>query len=195
MKRKNIMARFIVMLLIASVLIFSGCVEEGRDSDGDGWTDQQEMAAGTDIDNKDTDGDGYWDSKDENPLDPEIPEKQVSPTPSASPKPTAKVDIKSWHTVTSFSGVDDSSTTTTELFAIQGGRWRVDYNVKTDPEGGSFGVFLYSKHITPKHVETWECNEYECSGTWYIEEGRGDFYFYLIAVNIDNWELTVKDFY
>jgi hypothetical protein len=45
------------------------------DSDGDGWSDSQEISSGTDIDNKDTDGDGYWDPNDPNPLDPNIPEK------------------------------------------------------------------------------------------------------------------------
>lgn len=43
------------------------------DLDGDGWTDQQEKAAGTNPYQKDTDNDGYWDPKDPNPLDPEIP--------------------------------------------------------------------------------------------------------------------------
>lgn len=51
-----------------------------HDSDGDGWTDQQEMNAGTDPYNKDTDGDGYWDPKDDNPLDPDIPVTQTVST-------------------------------------------------------------------------------------------------------------------
>lgn len=38
------------------------------DSDGDGWTDEQERRAGTNPFVKDTDGDGSWDSKDPNPL-------------------------------------------------------------------------------------------------------------------------------
>ncbi|MFQ5842604.1 MAG: hypothetical protein ACE5I8_09225 [Thermodesulfobacteriota bacterium] len=42
--------------------------EEVVDSDGDGWTDEEEERAGTDPNNKDTDGDGIWDPQDPNPL-------------------------------------------------------------------------------------------------------------------------------
>jgi len=38
------------------------------DSDGDGWSDDQESLAGTDPFDKDTDGDGYWDPIDPNAL-------------------------------------------------------------------------------------------------------------------------------
>ena len=50
------------------------------DSDGDGWTDEQEKIAGTSPYNVDTDGDGIWDPQDPNPLDPNIPPK-ATPTP------------------------------------------------------------------------------------------------------------------
>jgi hypothetical protein len=66
------------------------------DSDGDGWSDAQELQARTDPYNKDTDGDGYWDPKDANPIDPYInivqstlcPESTLSPEPEAVPEPT-----------------------------------------------------------------------------------------------------------
>jgi hypothetical protein len=44
------------------------------DSDGDGWSDSQEISAGTNPEDKDTDDDGYWDPNDPNPLDPNVPE-------------------------------------------------------------------------------------------------------------------------
>ena len=47
------------------------------DSDGDGWTDDQERGAGTDPHNVDTDSDEIWDPKDPNPL--------VAPTPTPIP--------------------------------------------------------------------------------------------------------------
>jgi len=52
-----------------------GCPEEPEepeevDSDGDGWSDEQEQRAGTDPYNVDTDGDGIWDPRDSNPLKP-----------------------------------------------------------------------------------------------------------------------------
>lgn len=65
---------------------------KGEDSDGDGWTDAQEIKAGTDPYKKDTDNDGYWDPQDPNPLDPTIP--ILSPTltplpPAPSPMSSA----------------------------------------------------------------------------------------------------------
>jgi hypothetical protein len=50
------------------------------DSDGDGWTDEQEKIAGTSPYNVDTDGDGIWDPQDPNPLDSDIPPK-ATPIP------------------------------------------------------------------------------------------------------------------
>jgi hypothetical protein len=38
----------------------------------------------------DTDGDGYWDSKDENPLDPDIPVLRVTPTPVETATPAQR---------------------------------------------------------------------------------------------------------
>ncbi len=51
--------------------------EEEMDSDGDGWSDEQETRAGTDPDNRDTDGDGIWDPRDDNPIDPNIPKRGI----------------------------------------------------------------------------------------------------------------------
>ena len=63
------------------------------DSDGDGWTDIQEAAAGTDPHNKDTDGDGYWDRLDPNPLDPTIPLEAI---PTLDPEVAVQAAVKEW---------------------------------------------------------------------------------------------------
>lgn len=85
MKLKHIAIIGIITLL----LLASGCIQpKVVDTDGDGWSDEQELNAGTDPDNKDTDGDGYWDPLDENPLDPEIPVPSVTPTPRETVRPT-----------------------------------------------------------------------------------------------------------
>jgi len=84
----------VLIVAVASLLLSSGCIgqDEVVDSDGDGWDDEQEQLAGTDPTNVDTDGDGYWDSKDENPLDSDIPAPRETPTPVETvptPRPTA----------------------------------------------------------------------------------------------------------
>ena len=75
----------------------NGGIDTQLDSDGDGWTDAQEEAAGSDPFKKDTDGDGHWDPLDPNPLDAKIPAEQTqtpvptgtaSPTTAPTPKPT-----------------------------------------------------------------------------------------------------------
>ncbi len=84
----------VVIAMIASLLLVSGCVQQDVaevDSDGDGWSDEQELKAGTDSENKDTDSDGYWDPLDENPLDPEIPVPKVTPSPAGTVQPTSQL--------------------------------------------------------------------------------------------------------
>lgn len=78
-----------IILFILVGIAFSGCTEKAADtdSDGDGWTDEQEIKAGTDQNVKDTDGDGLWDPKDDNPLDKNIPNKQTVATVAATPTP------------------------------------------------------------------------------------------------------------
>ncbi len=77
------------LLLLALIIGAFGCREEGKDSDGDGWTDAQEQSAGTDPYRVDTDGDGYWDPQDPNPLDSNIPAAGSTPTATATVTPTA----------------------------------------------------------------------------------------------------------
>ena len=79
---------WIVSIAILSILPGSiSC--EPIDSDGDGWSDVQEITATTDPNNVDTDNDGYWDPYDANPLDSEIPGDEAQTEPQAeSPAPT-----------------------------------------------------------------------------------------------------------
>ncbi len=60
---------YTLLLLVSAALLLLACNELGSDRDGDGLTDEQELAFGTDPDNQDTDGDGLIDSKDPEPLD------------------------------------------------------------------------------------------------------------------------------
>jgi len=93
----------VLIVAVASLLLSSGCIwqdEKVVDSDGDGWDDEQELVAGTDPNNVDTDGDGYWDSKDENPVDPDIPTPKVTPTPVETAAPTPRPTTSATPTIT-----------------------------------------------------------------------------------------------
>jgi len=83
----------VLIVAVASLLLSTGCIGQDEkivDSDGDGWDDEQELVAETDPNNVDTDGDGYWDSKDENPLDPDIPVPRATPTPVETVVPPSR---------------------------------------------------------------------------------------------------------
>jgi hypothetical protein len=68
MKIRNV-ARLTVIAVIVVAIMFAGCIEErSQDSDGDGWTDDQEKLMQTDPHKIDTDGDKIKDSEDPNPL-------------------------------------------------------------------------------------------------------------------------------
>lgn len=108
------------------------------------------------------------------------------PTPKSTPKP------KTWHQVTSFSGSDDK---TTQPFSIKGNEWRVKYRTKGDPEYAAFGVFVYPRGETVMYVSSWDCDRGSCSDMQHIYEGRGDYYFVVVAANLDSWKLEVEDAY
>jgi len=82
-----------VLLMVVLCVGGVGCGGE-TDTDGDGWSDAQELAAGTDPLLTDTDGDGYWDSHDANPLDSDIPEGSAIPTLTPTPTPEATATAK-----------------------------------------------------------------------------------------------------
>jgi len=78
-----------IVTIAVLLLLIGGISCEPIDSDGDGWSDAQEITAETDPNNVDTDNDGYWDPYDSNPLDAEIPGDEAQTEPQAeSPVPT-----------------------------------------------------------------------------------------------------------
>lgn len=80
--KKLIVLMLLVTLLIPTLACGGDSSTQPVDSDGDGWTDDQERIAGTNPYNVDTDGDGSWDSTDPNPLDPNIPGNRSTPIPT-----------------------------------------------------------------------------------------------------------------
>jgi len=90
----------LTLICVLIVSVASGCILSGNDpeppidSDGDGWSDDEEELAGTDPYNADTDGDGIPDPVDPNPLVPQTttpPPTTAPPTtmpPTTTPPPT-----------------------------------------------------------------------------------------------------------
>ena len=137
----------VLIVAVASLLLSSGCIwqdEKVVDSDGDGWDDEQELVAGTDPNNVDTDGDGYWDSKDENPLDPDIPILRVTPTPVETATPAQRPTIVPTPTPTPpykleiTNPADDATVPRVTKVSGQGGEpgMEVKIHIYTEREGG-----------------------------------------------------------
>lgn len=83
------------------VVLAAGCADDrfGHDADGDGLTDQQELAFGTDPANPDSDGDGLRDGADPTPWRDPRPRLEVSAAleadpDRAAPPRAARLDIR-----------------------------------------------------------------------------------------------------
>ena len=97
-----------------------------------------------------------------------------------------------WHRVISFSGSGDK---TTKTFHIKGSEWRVLYKTRSTSKYAVFTAYVYPKGKTVGSVSSWSCDEQYCDDKQYIYAGSGDYYFKVLAANLDSWELEVEDAY
>jgi hypothetical protein len=110
----------------------------------------------------------------------------LSPISTPTPEP------KTWHSVITFTGIEDE---TTSSFTIRGDVWRVKWSVGSCSECPIFSVFVYPMGELVKDVNFWGCSKETSRGTQYIYRGSGDYYFKIVAANLYSWELEVEDYY
>ena len=109
------------------------------------------------------------------------------------PSPTPMSEQKTWHSVNTFTGTEGR---TTPSFAIKGDEWRVKWLVKISSTFSLFYVHVYREGQTSELVDEWSWDEEDSHrDTRYIHAGNGSYYFRVIAMDIDEWELEVEDHY
>lgn len=172
-----VFALLAILLLSATIACGDGEVTT-TDSDGDGWTDAQEQSAGADPYNPDTDGDGYWDSQDLNPLDPNIPTTQPTPTPTSdevedrvAPELVAfDFTPKSIDTSAGPQSVTFTMRVTDDLSGMRSFSWYVESPSKNQLVNG---VAWTGEHISGDALDgvyqsSVEFPQYSEQGTWHV---------------------------
>ena len=100
------------------------------------------------------------------------------------------MESRRWHSVTSFSGSEDK---TTSSFTIKGDEWRVEYTTSSSSDYSYFSLWVYPRG--ERSVGFWSCDKQRCSDTQHIYKGNGDYYLDINAANLDSWKVTVDDYY
>lgn len=109
------------------------------------------------------------------------------------PSPTPTPGQKTWHSVNTFTGTEGR---TTPSFAIKGDEWRVKWLVKISSTFSFFYVHVHREGQTSELVDEWSWNEEDSHrDTRYIHAGNGSYYFRVLAMDIDEWELEVEDLF
>jgi hypothetical protein len=114
------------------------------------------------------------------------------PTPAPTPTPTFTGE-EAWHSVVTFTGAGGQ---TTPSFVIRGDEWRVKWTVIVSATWSFFNVHVLPKGKTSETVAEWNWDKkYSYSDIQYIHKGNGSYYFDVLVMNIDGWELIVEDYY
>ena len=119
-------------------------------------------------------------------------EEKTGLSPISTPTPAPTPESKTWHSVITFTGREDE---TTSSFTIKGDVWRVKWSVGSCSEHPVFSVFVYPMGELVKDVIFWGGSKETYSGTQYIYRGGGDYYFKIDAANLYSWKLEVEDYY
>lgn len=108
---------------------------------------------------------------------------------------TVTIGEPTWHRVASFSASRGGET---DSFYIKGDEWRVKYSAKTTCDTVFWGVIIWPRDDAPFQTRGFECEEFPCSGTEYINEGSREFYFVVVDSSLwcdTSWKLEVEEYY
>jgi hypothetical protein len=104
-----------------------------------------------------------------------------------------KRPLETWHSVITFSGTGGEKT---PAFVIKGNEWRVKRTVIVSATWSIFYIQVVPEGKASKTVAEWGGRVgYSHTATQYIRKGNGRYYFNVLAMNIDGWELVVEDYY
>jgi len=112
---------------------------------------------------------------------------------SPLPTPTPMPEQKTWHFVVFFSGSESGETPS---FNIKGDEWRVKWVI--EPSTGGLLFMASARRISPSGggVASWKWepgSPYD--GIQHIYEGKGSYRLKVSCMFVDNWLLTVEDYY
>lgn len=129
---------------------------------------------------------------------PETSPQNNQPTSkgSTAPVPSTSSVPKTWHTVTSFSGVGEKNT---EPFTIKGSQWRINWTANANDSycityGCGFYIYVYSIDKRYSIDSTHSDISGTKSDTSYFYK-NGTFYLNPSGSTIDSWLITVEDYY
>lgn len=106
-----------------------------------------------------------------------------------------------WHAVRTFSGI---SSETTDTFKISGNEWRYTWDCTEQTSVGGYqigsgfgvmGIFAYPAGNTVSYVSSVTGGKCGISQTSYVYVGNEDYYFSILAGNIQLWDITVEAYY
>jgi parallel beta-helix repeat protein len=118
---------------------------------------------------------------------------------SPLPTPTPMPEQKTWHFVVFFSGSESGETPS---FNITGDEWRVKWVI--EPSTGGLLFMASARRFRPLSesvgswvsVDSWKCDSGSPhEGIQHIYEGKGSYSFKVSCMFVDNWLLTVEDYY
>lgn len=125
---------------------------------------------------------------------------QTTPNTTGTPAPTtptpAPTYVATWHRVGEVSG---DSATQTDIFAIKGTKWRINWDAvaSADFEGGQFKFYPETSSGSSACTEEFEIKTVgitKISGTFVCDQGNGS---YLIDTNsfFVDWHYLIEDYY